>query len=273
MGMAARRNVGRSQAARIGAALNTPAGIAQLRNLEYSLIVDMDDTLISNQAHFDDATDALLGIFYRLDDAGRPKAVLRALHDEIEATLLPSLGYTPERWFASARRTAELVAGRELTGVEQAEVRRAAGIAMHDGEILPGTEDALTACREAGVKMILKTKGQREKQQQKLAAHRFDRFFGEQIWVVERKDVDSFRMAVEHYGLRNPVSLGDSLRSDIAPARAAGIDAIHLQSGGIVPDFERNGGEMPEGAMSAPSFPEGVQLLLDLQALAVARSL
>lgn len=252
-------------AAAAGRRLNTIAGIEQLARLGRGLVVDMDDTLISNQAHFDQATDALTGVFYRLDHADRSPQVLRDLHAEVDSSLVSMLGYTPERWFTAAEKTAEIIAGRDLTALEREEVRKAAEIAMDVGEILPGVEDALSACHKAGVRMLLKTKGCRDKQAEKLVAHRFNRFFGERIWIVDRKDPESFKQAVAHFGLQRPVSIGDSARSDIAPARKAGMDAILVNSGGQVPRHEK--AELERGVMRAPSFPEAVQLLVDLEAV------
>src|SRR5690606_31229883 len=117
-------------AAAAGRRLNTIAGIEQLARLGRGLVVDMDDTLISNQAHFDQATDALTGVFYRLDHADRSPQVLRDLHAEVDSSLVSMLGYTPERWFTAAEKTAEIIAGRDLTALEREEVRKAAEIAM-----------------------------------------------------------------------------------------------------------------------------------------------
>lgn len=254
-------------AARVGASLNTPGGIAELSKLGRSLILDMDDTVISNRIHFDEAMEALVEIYRRLGGGRLQTDEIRALHARTSAELFPSLGPTPERWFTTGQRTAAEAAGRSLTPVEAAEVRRAAEIAMHDGELLPGVEDALTACRAANLSMVLKTRGEEAKQNQKVREHGLRRFFGKSIWIVGSKDARSFRTAVERYALVRPVSIGDSVASDIVPAREAGLDAIFLESQHQVPDHEVGADHsLPSGALSAPSLPEALRLLLDQRA-------
>lgn len=249
-----------SDAVRFARMLSTADGASALRELDRAFICDMDDTLNSNQSLFDDASVALADIYVQLDRDGRDPQTLRELHDEIDNANIAQMGYTPKRWHFSAQQAARLFAGRPLTDAEQAQVQAAADIAMGVGEILDGVEETLAAMAAADVAMVLKTKGCRDKQTEKLASHRFDRFFGSRIEIVDRKDPGTFRDIAARYELPSPVSVGDSERSDILPAIEAGFDAVLIDKTHRASawSYEQGGGH---DAPTVRSFPEAVCLI------------
>jgi len=230
--------------------------LRRLSSLDCQLVFDMDDTLNSNQVLFSEASDKLAVIYARLCPHGRDPQTLRKLHADYDNALIPTLGYTPHRWYTSAHEFARQVAGRPLTASESREVDAAADHAMGVGTILPGVERALDALTRAGVPMLLKTKGDRDKQTEKLAAHRFDRFFGDAIVIVDRKDEQTFRDVPAAYGFTNVVSIGDSERSDVLPALAVGHRAVHIDKGADAWDYEAPGAD--HGAPRVPSMPHAV---------------
>jgi len=251
------------RAEQAAAILDTPEYRRRLQEMPYSLIVDLDDTLISNRRLFDDAQRALDVIFVRLDRQHRPADQLRRLHQDIDADNISLYGYSPRGWYMSAYQAAEQFAGRTLTEHERRQVRRAAALAMGTGQLLPGVAQTLQVLQDCDVPMLLKTKGSRSKQNEKLAAHQLARFFGTRMEIVEAKDRATFtRLAAEHQ-LARPVSIGDSGKSDIAPALSAGFDAILLDKSAMGVSswaFEEiEGLDVPV----ATSFPEAVLLLAD----------
>lgn len=244
--------------------LSQPVNLKRLGQLPYSLIVDMDDTLISNQLLFDRASTALLDVYGDFDPQHRSAEDLRALHSTIDNANIEYFGYTPRRWFYSAFQVAHKVCGRKLTAGERLRIKHAAKIAMGTGEMLPGASAALGICRQAEVKMLLKTKGDRSKQEEKLVAHSMRHVFDEQIVIVDRKDSDSFRDVVRSHGLNTPVSIGDSLRSDIAPALANGYRAILIDktTAGVSDWGYEQDDQARKEVVSVPSFAEAVLLLV-----------
>lgn len=136
------------------------------------------------------------------------------------------MGYTPARWHHSAQQAAQSIAGRSLTEHEQQEVRRRSDLAMSLGDSLDGARDTLQLLRDCGVRMVLKTKGEKQIQERKIARHRLTDIFGDRIAIVDRKNTDTFKGIAAQHDLKAPVSIGDSPRSDIEPALAAGFDAI-----------------------------------------------
>lgn len=201
--------------------------LGALSRMPVSLIVDLDDTLISNKQHFDDARDALHAAFARLDREGRSREQLTAILDAANARNLPALGYTPQRWKLSAAQAAEQIAGRPLTASETDTVAQAAQVALHTGRLLPGVTGALFALGAAGADIHLLTKGCEDMQRAKLTAHRMaDRFSG-RVTIVTAKTPDVFAaVAGRCRAGQQIISIGDSARSDVIPALACGLDAI-----------------------------------------------
>jgi putative hydrolase of the HAD superfamily len=246
-----------------GAQLRSAEYVERLARMPHGLIVDMDDTLNSNQPLFEVARTELSEIYAELDPRGRRAEELIALNRQVNREFVPVYGYTPKRWYHVAHLVAAEITGRELTDVETARIQQAADIAMGVGDILPGVIDALTALRDAGVRMLLKTKGELVKQQEKLAAHGFAAYFGGQVEIVDAKTEESFRALTAKYELQSPVSIGDSEKSDILPAVACGFRAILIDHGMTVWDTaDRSAGHE---VARVGSFPEAILLLADEQ--------
>jgi putative hydrolase of the HAD superfamily len=227
-----------------------------------SLIIDMDDTLITNQIHFDQAQHALIDIYQRMDKFSRSKQVLEDLHNQVDAGLIPELGYTPNRWFTTARRVGELVKSQPLTETEEQDIDQAADLAMSTGQLLTGVKETLDACLRARVPMILKTKGCQDKQQEKLMKHQFHKWFSQRIWIVKVKDVQSFKSAQQKFNLNNPISIGDSYRSDILPAKEAGFEAILIDKGAAAWQYETSRSKQEVDVASVEALPHAIEHLL-----------
>lgn len=243
-----------------GRLLASPSGRAALARMPHDLVIDMDDTLISNEVLFLHSKQALMHLCAGLDRQGRSEEERWAIRDAIDLELTPTLGYTPARWFAMARQTAETIADRPLDEREIAGVDAAANLAMGVGEVLPGAWDALGALASSRARMVLKTKGERDKQQEKLLAHGFAEMFGDRIHIVDAKNEDSFADLVRRYGFRAPVSIGNSGPSDIMPAIAVGYRAVLVDQGG--PRSPQDVFDTPPEVPRARSFAAAVLSLL-----------
>jgi FMN phosphatase YigB (HAD superfamily) len=230
-----------------------------------SLIIDMDDTMITNQIHFDQAQHALIDIYQQMDKHFRSKQVLQELHNQIDSGLIPELGYTPKRWFTTAHRVGELVKNKPLTDSESQAIYQAADLAMSTGQLLAGVKETLDACLKARVPMILKTKGCQDKQQEKLIHHQFHKWFSQRMWIVEAKDPQSFREAQQKFNLNNPVSIGDSYRSDIQPAQEAGFQAILIDKGSAAWQYEATRSKKDTHVVSVDALPQAIEHLINQQ--------
>lgn len=249
------------EATAVAAIIDSPAGEQALPRLRRQLIIDMDDTLISNQILFTHAGQALVAVYGAQDPQGRTAEELKHIHEQIDHDLIPTMGYTPERWHFSAQRAAELIWDRSPNEHERAAIRQAADIAMGVGEVLPGVYRTLRALQRHQVPMVLKTKGSPTKQTEKLLAHGFANEFGERIHIVDIKDRSTFQDIAARYAFDQAVSIGDSEKSDIVPALEAGLGAILINKGG----GERMSYELVDSPLQVPtvrSFPSAIWHLL-----------
>jgi phosphoglycolate phosphatase-like HAD superfamily hydrolase len=234
-----------------------------LENLSRGLIIDCDDTLNKNNDLFLQSRHELVKIYSRLCNQGRSIEELALLQQQASNGLVPTLGFTPKRWFVASEMAGEEIAGRELTDEEKKEIHDAAEIALGIGELHTGVGETLEELHRHGVPIVLLTKGEIAKQQQKIDGHRLDELFGGRVVIVERKNAEVVKEVAERFSLERPVMIGDSEASDIAPALEAGLDAIHIDRGNLAWKLEQPGSL--EHSAKAGSFPEAIKLLLDAE--------
>jgi putative hydrolase of the HAD superfamily len=191
-----------------------------------NLIFDADDTLWENNVYFIEATEAFLDIVEagRLDREEARRSLTNAEH-----------GFIAEHGYGTAGFTACLVhTARELLpeispdALMQVESLGQAIIARDPIELLPGVDEALQHLR-ANNRLFLLTKGDSEEQRDKVTRSRLAHYF-EHVEVVLEKNVEAYVNFVERLGL-DPARtwmIGNSPRSDINPALAAGLNAVHI---------------------------------------------
>ena len=192
------------------------------------ICLDADDTLWHNMRHFDVAERALLALLQPFAEAGVSRARLEA----VEARNLQLYGYGAKGFTLSMIETALDLAGPDLPSTAVAEILAVGrGLLAHPVEILPGVEAALDALgRHAS--LVLVTKGDLLHQETKLAASGLgSRFAG--VEIVSDKTPATFARIFAARGVAPGRALmaGDSLRSDILPALAAGAFAAHVPHG------------------------------------------
>lgn len=245
--------------------------IAELKNLgptvlrerlQGGLIVDLDDTLTTNNPLFLRSRGALVEEYLKLDPT-RDIYEMGKLQSNTSNSLVPVYGFTPKRWYISALETGEQIAGRELTEDECSRIIVAADVAMGIGEFYPGVEEALTILHEAKVPVVLLTKGARDKQQEKIDGHDLKRYF-DKIVICERKDAEMLKKVAKDANLSDPIMIGDSEMSDIKPAEEAGMQAILIDRG--APRWEV---ELYHQKLNSPKAHSVGQAILDLIAAPV----
>ena len=205
------------------------------------ICLDADDTLWHNLRHFDETEAALQRLLAPFDAAG----VARATLERVEARNLALYGYGAKGFTLSMIETALEVAGETLPLSAVGEILSAGrALLAHPVELLPGVEAALDALAERG-RLVLVTKGDLLHQETKLAASGLGaRFAG--IEIVSDKTTETYaRIFARHeVAPERALMAGDSLRSDVLPALAAGAWAAHVPHG-VVWAHER--AEAPAG--------------------------
>jgi len=189
-----------------------------------NLIFDADDTLWQNNVYFIEATEAFLDAMeaHHLD-----RSVVRRELAAAEAIAVKRYGYGTEGFTTCLVETAKSLAP-EIS--EQAlEDIRALGRAISGREtleLLPGVEAALEHL-SGHHRLFLLTKGEDREQRGKLERSTLGRFFCD-VEVVREKDVEAYRSLIKRLQLETDHTwmIGNSPRSDINPALAAGLNAV-----------------------------------------------
>lgn len=190
------------------------------------LIFDADDTLWENNVLFERVIDDFL------DWVAHPtldKAEIRAILDDIERANAPTLGYGSKMFLHSLGECLERLRERPATGEERQQIDELA-VALIELRIdlVPGVTETLEVLG-ARHDLLLLTKGDTEEQQRKLDASNLAKHFSS-IHIVAEKGVDTYhRLAREHaFDPGRTWMIGNSPRSDILPARRAGLNAVFI---------------------------------------------
>ena len=197
------------------------------------VLVDADDTLWENYRFFAAVIDAWARwMADRGVAAGRAVAALEAC----EERNIPRTGYGAAPFVASLGDAwAELLPdddrrGRAAGGTDFREFARWAEetIRGHPIELLPGVEVALAEMAPRA-RLVLFTKGREDEQLGKLRRSGLERHFAAAS-VVREKHAAAFLAECARHGADPAASwmVGNSARSDVNPARRAGLRTVHV---------------------------------------------
>lgn len=191
-----------------------------------TLFIDADDTLWENNVYFDAVIDRTAT---RLADYGLEVARVRETLLGIERRRTATHGYGSVNFGASLEVLCEQVgvshALGDLRPFLQAEI---AALRRKRVELLPDVPDTLAMLRRRH-RLILFTKGNHDEQWEKVVRSGLRPLF-HQVDVVREKDAEAYRDAAHRLGV-DPARawmIGNSPKSDILPARAAGFGAVYV---------------------------------------------
>ena len=185
------------------------------------ICLDADDTLWHNMRHFAAAEDAFAAVMAPLT-----RADARARLHAVEEANLPRYGYGAKSFTLSMIEAAEELSPAAVPVAALLRIGR--DLLAHPVELLPGTAAALAALA-ARAELVLVTKGDLLHQETKIAMSGLGDHFGA-IDIVSDKSAATFeRLFARHGVVPDRVAMaGDSLRSDIVPALAAGAWAAYI---------------------------------------------
>jgi putative hydrolase of the HAD superfamily len=194
------------------------------RTPRQNLVFDADDTLWENNVIFERVVDDFVDW---LDHPTLDPASIRALLAEIEEANIVAHGYGSRVFLRSLGDCFTRLTERPVGAAEQEQFDRFAdAFSHHRVELIPGVADVLD---ELGSRheLYLVTKGRAEEQQRKIdvsgLAHHF-----RGIEVVPVKDPATYRRiaAERRLDAERTWMIGNSPKSDIVAARAAGLRAV-----------------------------------------------
>jgi putative hydrolase of the HAD superfamily len=197
-----------------------------VRRKRQVLVFDADDTLWQNNVLFERVIDDFLTW---LRHPTLDKAEIRAILDDIQAANALTHGYGSAMLLRSLADCLGRLRERPATAQELLEIDGLA-IALIERrvELVPGVAETLT---DLGHRhdLLLLTKGDPVEQQRKLDASGLAQHF-RAIHIVPEKDVETYRRLVDERALTPAVTwmIGNSPKSDILPARQAGLNAVFI---------------------------------------------
>ena len=190
--------------------------------LSRTLLIDADDTLWENNIYFERVSAAFLD---ELATRGIPRPRVEELLWRTEQRNVKITGYGSKAFCASLHEVARTFGAADLepwiAGKEQ-------WISQYPIEFMPGVRETLPLLH-ANHHTILVTKGRADEQTGKLDRSGLGGFF-HAIEIVFEKNDDTYRDIVKKHGLDPAATwmIGNSPRSDINPAKAAGLGTVFI---------------------------------------------
>ncbi len=191
-----------------------------------TLLIDADDTLWENNIYFERAIAAFTSYLNHREHS--PAEVRQALNAVERETILAH-GYGLTSFTRSLVTCFERLSPEPVTEEKAARILSfARTIADQEIELLPGVAETLSdlALRH---RLILMTKGDQAEQADKLARSGLAEHFTA-VEIVAEKDPATYRAVMQRHELAPHTSwmIGNSIKSDINPALAAGLHAVFL---------------------------------------------
>ena len=191
-----------------------------------TLLIDADDTLWENNIYFERAIAAFIGY---LNHQEYTPAQVRQTLNAVERETILSHGYGLSSFTRSLLDCFARLSPAPLTAEHEAQIRSfSQAIAEQEIELLPRVAETL-ADLAARHTLILMTKGNHAEQADKLNRSGLKQHF-HAVEIVAEKDPATYGTVVARHGLQPATTwmIGNSPKSDINPALAAGLNAVHL---------------------------------------------
>ena len=214
-----------------------------------TLLIDADDTLWENNIYFERAIAAFIGF---LNHKEYSPAEVRLTLNACERETILAHGYGLSSFTRSLVNCFERLSPALVTDEKRERIRGfARSIAEQEIELLPGVAETLGELAGRH-RLILMTKGNRAEQADKLARSGLASCFAA-VEIVAEKDPLTYHAVIARHELKPHSSwmIGNSPKSDINPALAAGMHAVFL--------FHKDTWVLEHATVDAA--PEGQQLI------------
>jgi putative hydrolase of the HAD superfamily len=191
-----------------------------------TLLIDADDTLWENNVYFERAIAAFVGF---LNHQSYSPAEVRQVLNGVERETILDRGYGLTSFTHSLVKCFERLSAEPVTEEKRDRVRSlAAMIGDQEIELLLGVPETLAELSQRH-RLILMTKGNHAEQADKLARSGLARFFSA-VEIVQEKSPEAYADVMARHELTPHTTwmIGNSPKSDINPALAAGLHAVFL---------------------------------------------
>jgi putative hydrolase of the HAD superfamily len=197
-----------------------------------TLLIDADDTLWENNIYFERVISSFIGY---LNHETRTADEVRQTLYAIERETVQSHGYGFAAFTRSLLACFERHSLAPPTEADREHIESLArSIAAQEIELLPGVEETLAELA-ARHRLILMTKGDHGEQSGKVARSGLSGYFTA-VEIAREKDPAAYREVIRRHGPASQEGsaaqscwmIGNSIKSDINPALAAGLNAVFL---------------------------------------------
>jgi putative hydrolase of the HAD superfamily len=221
-----------------------------------TLLIDADDTLWENNIYFERAIANFISF---LNHHEYSREQVRDVLNQVERESVLTHGYGLHSFAHSLVETFERLAVEPLSPALHETISGFAHtIAGHPIEVITGVPETLQYLSERH-RLILMTKGAVPEQTGKVERSGLKEYFSA-VEIVSEKDVSTYRTVTSKYGLLSDTTwmVGNSPKSDINPALAAGLNAVfvpHNQTW-VLEHEEVGSAEPPRQLLVVESFSE-----------------
>ena len=197
--------------------------------LQPVVVFDGDDTLWRTMPLYTEAKTRFFALMARavVDSEGIDREF-----EERDNRNVAKWGFTVERFrnsMVETYRARVLAAGVSPELKREEEISRiATSVARRRAPLLPYARQALTRL-STSCRLVLLTKGEYELQRSRVMSSGLEGLF-EKVMIVDHKDAATFRQLAAELKVKpeRVWSVGDSMRSDVRPALAAGFRAVWI---------------------------------------------
>jgi putative hydrolase of the HAD superfamily len=194
-----------------------------------TLLIDADDTLWENNVYFERAIAHFISF---LNHRELTEAEVRAILNDVERECIVSHGYGLHSFAHALVKTFERISVEPLTPALHRTIHGFAhAIAEQPVQLLENVTETLGYLSDHH-HLLLVTKGDLKEQGRKVEHSGLRKYF-RAVEIVPEKDAACYRAVVEKHELDRSRTwmVGNSPKSDINPALAAGINAVFVPHG------------------------------------------
>jgi putative hydrolase of the HAD superfamily len=191
-----------------------------------TLLIDADDTLWENNIYFERAITSFISY---LDHRVHTAEEVRGHLNRVEHATIQSHGYGLHSFRRSLITCFEQLTDAPMTDEKHRRIESfAQSIADQEIELLPNVEPTLAELANRH-RLIMVTKGDPTEQTDKLHRSGLKQYFSA-VEVLPEKHHEAYQALADHHGCeaRTTWMIGNSPRSDVNPALAAGLHAIFI---------------------------------------------
>lgn len=233
-----------------------------------AIIFDGDDTLWLTERLYDDARQRARQIVER---TGLDGSEWERVERRLDVANVERLGHSIERFPTSCVQAyAALCAdlGRPVDPVVQMDILHAARqVFEDDAPLVPNAHRVLVSLANHGFRLGLLTKGDPQVQQRRIDRSGLRDLFDD-IRVVDSKTGTEIALMVDRLGVppAQVLSVGNSIRSDVFPSLAAGVQPIWVDA--HVWEYEKDHPGLPDGVLEAHDLSDVLRLVIPTSAVA-----